>query len=153
MPKSYFSARLLTMITTSFNDWKKSREARSGSGAKQTAPRTQDRPLSFVGKYPTSTTGGVDSFNSMKRAEKGKEFRPPSEVGSVRSFRSIATTEEQIEGMEQRLNKVEEGQNELSAKLDQILAVLSTSQATASAKAEPSSPAAKKPVFTRQVPQ
>lgn len=72
-------------------------------------------------------TGGVLSYNQMKRINSGGA-RPPSEVGSIRSFRSVQTVEEQVGKLENQVQELAEAQQQMETKIDQILSLLSGSQ-------------------------
>lgn len=112
------------MINTSFVEWKRSR----GGGDKRKGGRPSSasgsRPFTYSGKGPSSPTGGVHSFSSMQRAERGASYRPPSEVGSVRSHRSTVTMEEDIEVLHSRVDSLVSKQEETNAKLDAIIEAL-----------------------------
>jgi chromosome segregation ATPase len=61
----------------------------------------------------------------MKRVSTGGN-KPPSEVGSIRSFRSVQTIEEQVDRLEEDLESLRKAQQDTNNKLDQILNMLAT---------------------------
>lgn len=128
MPK--FIRSLIAMLHSSYSEWKAAKDGKRRIPA-PLSPTKEDRMSTTIeARGPFTPTGGVDSFSSMMRAEQRSGYRPPSQVGSVRSFRSIRTTEEEIDALTQRVERTEQREREISDKLDQVLALLSQSSIT-----------------------
>jgi hypothetical protein len=73
----------------------------------------------------------------MMRSQQGTKYRAPSEVGSIHSFRSFRTTEEQVNALEERMERYEEAQKETNVKLDQVLALLAKNVAANAGSSDP----------------
>jgi len=109
----------LYKMQASFEEWKKNRDGRGRpSPPRPRAPSVTSRvALAIPSEEPSSS--GVYSYNQMKRVEKGPSHRPPSEVGSVRSYRSVMTVEEQVSALERKVDDLITAQKE-AAERDRV---------------------------------
>jgi len=114
---------ILKMHST-FDEWKKRREGRAGGGSTKggKGPVTS-RVKTFPEGQPESSSG-VQSYNQMMRVARERGARPPSEVGSVRSYRSVMTVEEQVGEVERQLEEVKEDIQEMKAQAAETHALL-----------------------------
>lgn len=91
---------------SSYADWVKSRE---GKGPRRRAAEVASatRPSSRITVEPRgigAPSDGILTFNQMQRGNYPPSRRTPSEVGSVRSVRSVMTVEEQISDIEKKMD-------------------------------------------------
>jgi hypothetical protein len=111
-------------MLTNYQEWARQREGKGGGKAPN-----QKRPSSIkaasIKPAETPGTGGILSYNQMKRTSM-PHGRAPSEVGSIRSFRSVQTMEERVDMLDEAVTKLSQGQAETQAKLDQILTLLAS---------------------------
>lgn len=100
---------MATSVQASFEEWKRAK------GLHQSQPRTAAAPLTSrvstqKEREEALPSNGAYSFSQMQRLEARARYQPPSEIGSVRSVRSVMTVEEQVSNMERRLEEVLEEQ-------------------------------------------
>lgn len=114
----------LIRMLPGYHEWVQRRQGR----APVSTPTNVNPSTSYVATQPAAearTSTGVLSYNQMKRLS-GGGGRPPSEVGSIRSFKSVQTVEEQVTQLEETVRKLQLNQEETNDKLDQVLKLLST---------------------------
>lgn len=127
--------RRLTMLSN-YKEWQA--QQRQGGRDKEKGKEGVRLPKAKVIPRDSSLpTDGVMSYNQMRRVSTGG-VRPPSEVGSVRSFRSVLTVEDQVNMLEDKVQGIVENQKKMDAKIDQILALLATKEAPPKARGGPS---------------
>lgn len=125
-----FGSRLIRTMHSSYQEWKKKRAGLTDTStpAAGGAGTNSMRPSSRVARAPSMSengpTTGILSFNQMKRMEMGATYRPPSEVGTVRSVRSVMTVEEQVTGLEKRIDEIAQDQQKTQMLLAEILSRL-----------------------------
>lgn len=124
MIHSAFLPRWLKAMLTNYQDWQKKRNEGVRGKGKDRARPAEGRPQ-IIPKESQGGASGVLSYNQMKRMSAGGSIRAPSEVGSIRSFRSVQTIEEQVSQLEDRVQGLADNQKEIDTKLDQILLLLS----------------------------
>jgi hypothetical protein len=131
---------LLCNMHSSFSEWKKRRDTR-GAGDKpssQAGPNTS-RVKTFPERGPESLSG-VQSFGQMVRTSQERKGRPASEVGSVRSYRSVMTVEEQVTEVERQVKEMKEELEEMKAKTEETNTLLKEFLLTQSRKGEAKKP-------------
>jgi len=126
---------ILNKMHSSFDSWKEKRgkrgeKARAGVDLRPVTSRV--RVMSIEGE---GTSDGVQSFNQMMRTNRPPSERPASGLGSVRSFRSVMTVEEQVNAVEARMERVEEKVESIQEKLEENNKLLA--QVLESLKAKP----------------
>jgi hypothetical protein len=131
---------LLFKMHNSFKEWQAKRDGKALNPSHGSPPSRRE-PVLASSRVSTSrgkgeiTTDGVYSYNQMVRLEKGKSYRPPSEVGTVRSVRSVMTVEEQVDDLSRQVvetkesvKRLEEQTEKTQALLQEILTSLKTGQ-------------------------
>jgi len=113
-------------MQTTFEEWRGARPTASGRATRPPAPAQHGTAV--VGSPVELPSDRVYSFAQMKRLEAvarpDGQRRPPSVVGSVKSFRSVITTEEQVAALDRQVSKMADRQKHMEAKLEQILELL-----------------------------
>lgn len=112
----------LDKMLPGYQDWVKKRRGRvtQGGGSIIQPIGVGSRPPSQLIVDPAA---GVLSYSQMRRVGGGGN-KPPSEVGSIRSFRSVQTIEEQVDRLEGDVEGLKKAQQETNTKLDQIISLL-----------------------------
>lgn len=116
--------RLLSKMFTSFEEWKKVREGRAPAPAGPPPSRSISTRAALKARVEPGSTDDVLSFNQMKRQATMTKGRPTSEIGSIRSYQSVATVEEQVMDLESRVDKLTRAQEAASLQQAETQALL-----------------------------
>lgn len=127
---------LISKMLSNFQEWQDKRNrGKSGREKHQAGPGT----YATFPQSESSPTGGVMSYNQMSRVSQ-VHGRPPSVVGSVRSFRSVRTVEERVEQLECTMDSIVKTQEEMNQTQAQILSQLTLISEALSKKNNPALP-------------
>lgn len=110
---------IIDNMHSSFADWKKKREERGGTkdgrlGATSSTSRVRTTDAREVG-----IGNEIQSFGQMVRLSGTIPGRPASAVGSVRSYRSVMTVEEQVTAVERQVEEVKEEVQSIKTALEE----------------------------------
>lgn len=109
----------ITMLNSSYAQWKAERDQKRGKPTTASSVRGPSSRVETSRQSAEHTQDGVYSFNQMKRVERERKGRPASEVGSIRSFQSVMTVEEQVNSLEKTVETIEERMGEQEKQLTQ----------------------------------
>lgn len=118
--------RVIRKMLSGYQEWVEKKGGRMDGQGKGKHPARPMR-VSTVQTREPAPSGGVMSYNQMRRLS-SSGARPPSEVGSIRSFRSVQTVEEQVNQLEEKVQDLAATQQEMDAKLNQILTILTKTE-------------------------
>lgn len=108
------------MITT-FDQWKKGKGGPAGTSTPK-GPSSSSGHRAVTSPAPQErVTGGVLSYSQMTRMARNPSIKSPSEVGSVRSYRSVMTVEEQVSTLDSKVDALMEANRETQRLLQQLL--------------------------------
>lgn len=126
-------------MQSSFASWKRQQGSSKGATSYPAAVTSRVGMAATVEPPPSD---GVYSYNQMKRVTTARSHRPPSEVGTIRSVRSVMTVEEQMGEMERKMDDV---LSEQQATREALAAILQKLEALGSPSSAPSrAPTSKK---------
>jgi hypothetical protein len=133
--------RLLISMLPGFKEWS---ERKDGGKKGYTASRGggDRKKMGTVPLPEAAPSGGVLSYNQARRMSQGKN-KAPSEVGSIRSYRSVLTTEEQIRSLEEQVSDLSQQQQDTKLMVEKILAIMTSkaeAQTTPTASAKKTGP-------------
>jgi len=104
--------RLRAKMYSSYESWKQSRDSRGAPTRSVQAPGSTSGRIATIPPKESPPTDGVYSYNQYKRLERATSVKPPSRVGSVRSYQSVLTVEEQVNALEAKVDEMLRAQEE-----------------------------------------
>lgn len=127
MPFSLSTLRTqLRKMQSTFAQWQEKRANRGPSSSSRAVERTPSvsSRVATTPRPPGSASDGILSFSQMQRSNRPPSRRPPSEVGSVRSVRSVMTVEEQVNDLEQKVDQLMAAQEAAAVREEQTQRLL-----------------------------
>lgn len=98
---------LFSKMHRTFQEWQNQKDRARNERKGKTYDRTTTSRVHTT--HPTYPVGsdGIASLNQVMRESQLSQRRPASEVGSIRSFRSVMTVEEQVGTLERKVEELE----------------------------------------------